>query len=67
MNRGFTKGLVGNDEFPPYAILSHTWQDDQEAMFEDWKNGRLRSEKAGYDRIVFVHSGPSAMGWTAFG
>jgi hypothetical protein len=48
----FTKDLVGDDEVPPYAILSHTWQEDQEVTFDDWRNGRTRG-KAGYNKILF--------------
>jgi hypothetical protein len=36
---------------PPYAILSHTWGDD-EFLFEDLVNGTGAS-KAGYKKIVF--------------
>jgi hypothetical protein len=36
---------------PPYAILSHTWGDD-EFLFEDLVNGTGES-KAGYEKIVF--------------
>jgi hypothetical protein len=36
---------------PPYAILSHTWGDD-EFLFEDLVNGTGES-KAGYEKIMF--------------
>jgi hypothetical protein len=36
---------------PPYAILSHTWGDD-EFLFEDLANDTGRS-KAGYEKILF--------------
>jgi hypothetical protein len=36
---------------PPYAILSHTWGDD-EFLFEDLANGTGKS-KAGYEKILF--------------
>ncbi|OAG03713.1 kinesin light chain [Paraphaeosphaeria sporulosa] len=36
---------------PPYAILSHTWGDD-EFLFEDLVNGTGKS-KAGYEKIMF--------------
>jgi len=30
-----TKDLVGDNTIPPYAILSHTWDDGQEVTFQD--------------------------------
>lgn len=36
---------------PPYAILSHTWG-DEEFLFEDLVNGTGKS-KAGYEKILF--------------
>jgi len=33
-----TKDFVGDDEVPPYAILSHTWRDGGEVTFEDLIN-----------------------------
>jgi hypothetical protein len=36
---------------PPYAILSHTWGDD-EVTFEDLING-IDEDKAGYKKILF--------------
>jgi hypothetical protein len=55
-----TEDLAG-DEIPPYAILSHTWEDDQEVTFNDMKNGTGQSKK-GYAKIQFcggqaVHDG----------
>src|SRR6266536_1101147 len=55
--------LKGNDEFsltkdivsntPPYAILSHTWgDDDEEVSFEDLTKGSGKT-KAGYRKILF--------------
>jgi hypothetical protein len=39
-------------EIPPYAILSHTWG-DQEVSFQEFKQPhRLTKDKAGYDKIV---------------
>jgi len=35
-----TKDFVGDDEIPPYTILSHTWgADTEEVTFEDLMNG----------------------------
>ena len=46
-----TKDLVGN--IPAYAILSHTWgDDDQEVSFKDFTEGSGKS-KAGYQKIRF--------------
>jgi hypothetical protein len=54
---GWTKNLIGDDEIPPYAILSHTWQ-AQEVTFDDLKNpddlkSRDAKGKAGYAKIMF--------------
>ena len=49
----FTKDLVGDDQIPPYAILSHTWGlDTDEVTFEDLTNNTGR-HKAGYEKIWF--------------
>ncbi|KAM7209817.1 heterokaryon incompatibility [Rhypophila decipiens] len=42
---------VPNNEVPPYAILSHTWG-DEEVLFSDLKNGTAK-DKAGYVKIQF--------------
>src|SRR4051812_12598899 len=47
-----TKDLVGDDTIPPYAILSHTWKEDQEVTFQDIIDGTGQS-KTGYDKIQF--------------
>ncbi|CAJ2499928.1 Uu.00g027810.m01.CDS01 [Anthostomella pinea] len=48
---GLHKDLI--DDFPPYAILSHTWgADDQEVTFKDLVDNTGR-EKAGYKKIEF--------------
>jgi hypothetical protein len=48
----FTKDFVGDDTIPPYAILSHTWDEDQEVTFEDLTNGTGKN-KLGYEKIQF--------------
>jgi hypothetical protein len=48
----FTKDFIGEKEIPPYAILSHTWQEGQEVTFDDLKNDNGKS-KAGYEKIHF--------------
>lgn len=41
-----TKDLLGDDEIPAYAILSHTWQAGQEVTFDDLiKDNKTRSSK----------------------
>jgi hypothetical protein len=54
----WTKDLIGDDIIPRYAILSHTWQDGQEVVFDDLKNlddfkVLDAKRKAGYDKIMF--------------
>ncbi|KAF1365193.1 HET-domain-containing protein, partial [Lizonia empirigonia] len=50
----FTKDLIGDDEVPPYAILSHTWQEGQEVTFDGWTHDRTESKsKTGYKKILF--------------
>lgn len=46
-----TEDLLGKDEIPPYAILSHTWG-DEEVTFRDLTNGTGK-EKNGHDKIRF--------------
>jgi hypothetical protein len=46
-----TKDLIG--DIPPYAILSHTWgNDDEEVTFKDLAEGSGRM-KRGYEKILF--------------
>lgn len=53
-NVTLTRDLVGdNDKVPRYAILSHTWQqDDQEVTFDDMIRN-TGTDKAGYNKIRF--------------
>jgi hypothetical protein len=47
----FTKNLVGRDEIPSYAILSHTWgEDTDEITFDDVRNGTGKN-KPGYRKV----------------
>jgi hypothetical protein len=48
-----TKDLDYDDEVPRYAILSHTWQKDQEVTFDDLMNDDNGKSKAGYEKIRF--------------
>jgi hypothetical protein len=34
---GWTKDIIRSEDIPPYAILSHTWG-EQEVIFNDLKN-----------------------------
>jgi hypothetical protein len=46
-----TQNLVGDNSIPPYAIISHTWgQDNEEVTFEDMVKG-VGVEKQGYKRL----------------
>ncbi|KAF2007874.1 hypothetical protein P154DRAFT_479144 [Amniculicola lignicola CBS 123094] len=44
------KEFADNDEIPPYAILSHTWIDDEEVTFDELTNGTGKS-KMGFKKI----------------
>ncbi|KAF1964673.1 hypothetical protein BU23DRAFT_585460 [Bimuria novae-zelandiae CBS 107.79] len=48
---GLTENLI-SDDVPPYAILSHTWQDGHEVTFDDLLAGNGK-DKAGYKKILF--------------
>ncbi|KAK3360107.1 HET-R [Lasiosphaeria hispida] len=39
-------------EIPPYAILSHTWREDEEVLFKDLADGTAKN-KAGYTKLQF--------------
>ncbi|KAF2112554.1 heterokaryon incompatibility [Lophiotrema nucula] len=47
----FTKDLLDED-VPPYAILSHTWGED-EVTFDDMKDDESSKSRAGYTKIEF--------------
>lgn len=52
-NGGFSLTSFTGKNTPSYAILSHTWEDDdQEVLFHDLKNA-LGSSKRGYRKIQF--------------
>ena len=42
---------IPDDKVPPYAILSHTWG-DEEVLFKDLADGTAKN-KAGYTKIRF--------------
>jgi hypothetical protein len=50
-SRRLTSADFSRKTIPPYAILSHTWDDD-EFLFEDLVNGTGKG-KAGYKKIMF--------------
>jgi hypothetical protein len=51
----FTLVNFFHHSIPSYAILSHTWEaDDQEVTFEDVVNG-LRRGKSGYRKLRFCN------------
>jgi len=57
----FTKDLVS--DIPPYAILSHTWADDEEEVtYKDIKKGRGK-DKDGYRKIQFCAKQGSSDGF----
>ena len=43
---------VNDDHPPPYAILSHTWSEDQEVTYDELVAGTGK-DKTGYDKILF--------------
>src|SRR5271163_4844127 len=47
-----TKDLVDDDPIPPYAILSHTWNEGQEVTFKELIDG-TGHDKTGYEKIRF--------------
>lgn len=48
----FTKDILDENEIPRYAILSHTWQEDQEVTFDEFSNDESKS-KVGYNKLRF--------------
>jgi hypothetical protein len=47
-----TKDLVGDDTIPPYAILSHSWDDGQEITFQ-YLVECTGGGKSGYNKLWF--------------
>ena len=48
----WTKDIIRSKEIPPYAILSHTWG-EQEVVFDDLKDIENAQRKEGYRKIRF--------------
>ena len=53
-----TEDLIGADNVPAYAILSHTWLPGQEVTFDEFKRG-LGRDKAGFDNAYIASSASS--------
>ncbi|KAF2819108.1 HET-domain-containing protein, partial [Ophiobolus disseminans] len=54
----WTKDYISVKDIPPYAILSHTWQEEQEVTFDDLTNTdnvkvNCAKSKEGYEKIRF--------------
>ncbi|PSN58849.1 hypothetical protein BS50DRAFT_595118 [Corynespora cassiicola Philippines] len=47
---GLPEAFVSHKTIPPYAILSHTWEEGQEVTFDDLVNGTGK-DKTGCDKI----------------
>jgi hypothetical protein len=43
---------LNDDNPPPYAILSHTWSEDQEVMYNELVAGTGK-DKTGYAKLRF--------------
>jgi hypothetical protein len=52
-----TNNLIDEEQLPPYAILSHTWQHGKEVTFDDLAGSAVNRSKSkskeGYDKIRF--------------
>jgi Heterokaryon incompatibility protein (HET) len=51
-NGGFSLSRFAAHNIPRYAILSHTWEEEQECTFQDLMNGVGKTKK-GYKKIEF--------------
>ncbi|KAF2464765.1 uncharacterized protein BDR25DRAFT_346560 [Lindgomyces ingoldianus] len=47
---GLPEAFASDKTIPPYAILSHTWEDGQEVTFKDLMDGTGK-DKNGYHKI----------------
>jgi hypothetical protein len=45
------KEFIGDDQVPPYAILSHTWG-DEEIVYQDLHNNSFE-QKLGFKKIKY--------------
>lgn len=44
------KEFLSDDQVPPYAILSHTWE-EEEATFQHWESQEFSSCMKGYEKV----------------
>lgn len=58
---GFELVSVSSDNPPPYAILSHTWEEDQEVTYDELVVG-VGKDKTGYAKILFCSERAAADG-----
>lgn len=47
-----TNDIICKEVIPPYAILSHTWEEGQEVAYQDFADGNT-SGKSGYEKLSF--------------
>ena len=45
------RGLINRDSIPPYAILSHTWA-DEEVSFQEWQDIAMVRHKTGFAKFL---------------
>ncbi|KAK4184747.1 putative het domain-containing protein [Podospora australis] len=52
---GVMPDFISDDDIPQYAILSHTWEADQEITFQEWESRHqiadAISKKSGFVKI----------------
>jgi len=51
---GFMRSFISDDDIPEYAILSHTWETDQEVSFWEWGDREMSttiSHRTGFAKI----------------
>ncbi|KAI4925596.1 hypothetical protein J4E85_007475 [Alternaria conjuncta] len=65
LNGDFKLVSFNDESLPPYAILSHTWIDDQEVTYKELVEG-AGQEKSGYDKIRFCGKQAAADGLQYF-
>ena len=64
---GLLRNFVTDDDIPEYAILSHTWEADQEVSFQQWESRHQTeiSDKTGFIKIAQfrVQAARDGFGW----
>lgn len=48
----FKLSTFNNDDIPPYAILSHTWSEGEEVVYDELVTSKGKN-KAGYAKLRF--------------